>query len=100
MKKLAVLRVCASCEWIYKMGEENSECPKCGFGSYSARSVYGNKAYRYHRTQEPWKEKKMGDYRWKLSKEVNDDHISNGLFQNDGFKSVLRKMKIGRRLEI
>lgn len=49
------LRVCASCEWIFNTGVE---CPKCGFGSYSARYVYGNKAYTYAKNQKPWKLKK------------------------------------------
>lgn len=55
----AKLRVCAKCEWIFK-GEMS--CPKCGFAYYSARYVYGNKAYRYEITQEPWKRKILGRF--------------------------------------
>lgn len=63
----ANLRVCASCEWIYK---GTGECPKCMFGSYGARYVYGNKAYQYATTQQPWKDKKMFEYEMKLDKEI------------------------------
>jgi len=52
----ASLRVCASCEWIFSGA---SECPMCGFGHYSARYVYGRKAYDYKKTQEPWKNKQL-----------------------------------------
>lgn len=64
---LSKLRVCASCEWIYR---GIKPCPKCFFGSYGARKVYGNKAYRYAVTQQPWKDKKMFDYGIKLDKEI------------------------------
>lgn len=66
------LRTCASCEWIFKAKDNNPECPKCGFGSYRARFVYGNKAYRYARTQEPWKKRKLYEYEEQLNKEIND----------------------------
>ncbi|WP_338561809.1 hypothetical protein VRC60_05860 [Erwinia sp. E_sp_B04_7] len=64
----AKLRVCASCEWIFSGGVG---CPKCQFGSYGARYVYGNKAYRYAISQKPWLEKKMSDYAFKLHQEIN-----------------------------
>lgn len=64
----AALRVCASCEWIFT---GDVECPKCGFGSYGARFVYGDKAYRFKRTQEPWKNQKMASYALKLSAEID-----------------------------
>ena len=67
---IAKLRVCASCEWIFDSGVE---CPKCQFGSYGARYVYGNKAYRYTRTQAPWMEKKMSDYAVKLLREIEEN---------------------------
>jgi len=51
--KTAKLRTCASCEWIFKMKDNDPTCPKCQFGSYGARYVYGNIAYRYAKTQEP-----------------------------------------------
>jgi hypothetical protein len=54
----AKLRVCASCEWVFKLGDsQDCDCPKCGFGSYGARYVYGDKAYTYKKTQKPWKDK-------------------------------------------
>jgi len=68
----AKLRVCASCEWIYQLGnpsnpkwehthpeEEFNGCPKCGFASYGARFVYGSQVYRHAQTQEPWIKKKL-----------------------------------------
>jgi hypothetical protein len=63
----AKLRVCASCEWIFNRG---IECPKCGFGSYSARYVYGNKCYRYKSTQKPWKNRRIAEYIDELNQEI------------------------------
>jgi len=63
----AKLRVCASCEWIF---EGDMACPKCDFGSYGARYVYGNKAYRYKLTQRPWFDKKIATYAVKLNHEI------------------------------
>lgn len=74
MSKKAKLRVCASCEWIFN---EGVECPKCGFGSYGARYVYGDKAYRYKNTQQPWLDKKVSDYTIKLLKEITPN--KNGM---------------------
>lgn len=65
----AKLRVCASCEWIFSGG---IGCPKCQFGSYGARYVYGNKAYRYAISQKPWLEKKMSDYAFSLYQEIKE----------------------------
>jgi len=67
-KQLATLRTCASCEWIHTgfVG-----CPKCGFATFGARYVYGNAAYRYKRTQEPWLKKKMQTYEWTLLDEIS-----------------------------
>ena len=65
----ANLRTCASCEFIYKL-EHSEGCPKCDFGSYGARSVYGDKAYRYAVTQEPWLEKQMDRFRSELYGEI------------------------------
>ena len=67
MSKLAVLRVCASCEWIFR---NHDSCPKCGFVHYGARYVYGDKAYKYERTQEPWKKKKLLRYEDQLDNEI------------------------------
>lgn len=52
----AALRCCASCHWIYP---GPGDCPKCGFASYGARYVYGDRAYRYRFNQTPWLERKM-----------------------------------------
>lgn len=57
MSQWAMLRTCAKCEWIYKRSE-GEECPKCGFASYGARFVYGDKCYRYAVTQHPYFDKK------------------------------------------
>ena len=65
----AKLRVCASCEWVFKL-DNNDGCPKCGFAHYGARYVYGNKAYRYAVTQQAWFDKKMSDYAHKLWQEI------------------------------
>ena len=70
MSNTAKLRVCASCEWIYK---GDRACPKCGFASYAAYHVYGKPAYRYARTQEPWVNKKVQKYREELINEVCDN---------------------------
>lgn len=67
MSKIAKVRVCASCEWIFR---GCLDCPKCGFGSYGARFVYGPKAYEYEKTQNPWLDKKITAYALKISKEV------------------------------
>ena len=63
----ANLRCCASCEWIY-VGHR--ECPKCGFASYGARFVHGDKAYMCKVTQKPWMDRKMDRYRMQLMDEV------------------------------
>lgn len=68
--KKPILRTCGSCEWIFKMVDNDPTCPKCEFGSYGAKYVYGNRAYRYAKTQHPWKQKKMFSYDCKLDKEI------------------------------
>lgn len=72
MSKYAMLRVCASCEWIFKRDKETDQngCPKCLFGHYGARYVYGRKAYRYAQTQKPWLGKKMAEHGAKLLSEI------------------------------
>lgn len=67
-QRTARLRVCASCEWIYN---GHGMCPKCGFASYSARSVYGITCYRYRTTQEPWYNRMMAAYSVALRKQIN-----------------------------
>jgi len=67
----ANLRTCAFCEWIFKLSDSDSiVCPRCGFGSYGARYVYGDKAYRYEKTQEPWKKRKMERFETELDLEI------------------------------
>lgn len=68
----ASLRVCASCEWIYHTKDAGKEggCPKCGFASYGARFVYGDKAYRYAESQKPWFDRRMADHAAKLHAEI------------------------------
>ena len=70
-QKDAKLRVCASCEWIFVRIREDEGCPKCGFAHYGARFVYGNRAYRYLRTQKPWFTRKMNEYACELHKEIS-----------------------------
>lgn len=66
MKK-AELRICASCEWIFK---NFSSCPKCGFAHYSAFQVCGKKCYRYAKNQQPWIDKKIKNYKCQLLQEI------------------------------
>lgn len=67
MSRWAALRCCASCEWIFTGGVE---CPKCKFGSYGARYVYGNNAYKFAKTQTPWRNKKLADFKVELDREI------------------------------
>ncbi len=56
----AVLRVCASCEWIFDFHKNaGTGCPMCRFGSYGAHYVYGQRCYTYARTQQPWRDKQL-----------------------------------------
>jgi predicted RNA-binding Zn-ribbon protein involved in translation (DUF1610 family) len=80
----ANLRCCASCEWIFLRDpnkidddEENYgfDCPKCGFVSYAAHYVYDKKCYKYAKTQEPWLERKISKYRYKLLAEIKQEQI-------------------------
>lgn len=73
-QKTAKLRVCASCEWIFK---GVGECPKCQFGSYGARFVYGDKCYRYHKNQKPWMDNKLFKYKMELIREINNSPESS-----------------------
>ena len=58
--KRAKLFTCARCEWLFKTPYNG--CPKYHSGYYSAHYVYGNKAYTYYKTQEPWKTKLLAYY--------------------------------------
>jgi rubredoxin len=80
-QKTANLRVCASCEWIFRLsdpfpkekleeGFTQGNCPQCGFASYGARYVYGEKAYRFALHQTPWLDKKMFDHKLKLLEKI------------------------------
>lgn len=66
----AELRTCASCEWIYR---GHRDCPKCGFGSYGARWVYGPRAYQHERTQDPWLLNKLASYERELRSEIDGE---------------------------
>lgn len=66
----AKLRVCASCEWIFK---SEDSCPKCGFAHYGARFVYGNSCYRFAITQQPWIDRKVAYYVDQLRDEIYDN---------------------------
>jgi hypothetical protein len=65
--KNAKLRVCASCEWIFK---DYAECPKCSFAYYTAHYVYGKKAYQYAITQQPWIDKQLSSFLSELYSQV------------------------------
>lgn len=76
-EKKTTLRICASCEWIFNSSPTDDdpkgvECPKCKFGSYTAHYVYGRNAYRYVKSQLPWKNKKMFEYESKLNVEIKE----------------------------
>lgn len=69
------LRVCASCEWVFRKSEQKDPdegCPQCHFGHYSARYVYGDSAYRYSKTQKPWKDKKMAEFELLLNRTIRE----------------------------
>lgn len=68
--RFSKLRTCASCEWIFTATVEAPECPRCGFGSYGARYVYGTNAYHFRDTQSPWKRRMMGKYGVELDREI------------------------------
>jgi len=67
----AKLRVCMRCEWVF-LQSTNDGCPKCRWAHYGARSVYGNAAYRYIKTQDPWRRKKMDEFSNKLDLEIRE----------------------------
>jgi hypothetical protein len=68
----AKLRVCASCEWIFR---NSTSCPKCGFAHYGARHVYGNKCYNFEKTQVPWINRKVDNYICELQEQVNKREV-------------------------
>jgi dihydrofolate reductase len=91
-KNPAVLRVCASCRWIFRWepGTEDKGCPKCQFGHYGARYVFGKKAYRHEKTQEPWKQDKLWKYRLELEKEIDES-------TPPGAPLLSKKLRLNRR---
>ena len=89
-KKIANLRICASCEWIFEL-KHFEMCPKCLFIHYSAHYVYGKKCYRYKLTQEPWKEKKLTNHSLKLNNEIND---YNKEYNKENKKSIKWKINL------
>ena len=84
----AKLRVCASCEWIFKKLES---CPQCGFAHYGARFVYGNSCYKYAVTQKPWFDKRMGHYQLTLMKKIH----SNKALDADAKKPAQVSLTLG-----
>ena len=99
MKLKGKLRVCAKCEYIYKFNDR--DCPKCGFGHYSAHFVYGQECYKLFKTQEKWIKKKLDSYQNKLEQEVSSDHLINKTLDKmnhviqskDLFKTIFKKDK-------
>ena len=81
----AILRVCASCKWIFK---GLPYCPKCGFVHYSARYVFGNKCYSYAVTQEPWLKDKLDNYEAKLRQEIDKTNDIKKVKESFGYLSV------------
>lgn len=83
-QRSAKLRCCcnASCEWIFKSEDGSPECPRCGFGSYGARYVHGEKAYKFARTQEPFFMHKLGVFLDEFSKEygIERKHLYKNLW--------------------
>ena len=87
----AQLRTCASCEWVHT-GFDG--CPKCGFATYGARWVYGNAAYRFKRTQEPWLNKKMQDYRFKLLDEIDQANVTSSLHTTQRVAKLIKTIEL------
>jgi predicted RNA-binding Zn-ribbon protein involved in translation (DUF1610 family) len=75
----AKLRTCASCEWLFKESVSCLSCPKCGFAHYGARFVYGDKCYKYSKTQQPWLDKKIVQYIKQLRDEVRRTNVREKL---------------------
>lgn len=103
----AKLRVCASCEWIFKYPEqEHSEwggCPKCGFCHYGARYVYGDAAYRHAITQKPWLDNRVAKFTLKLYSEITAWNIEHkiGKSKADGwFIPSLKKLSVSEHVDI
>jgi hypothetical protein len=76
MTQRAKLRVCGRCSWIF---EGETDCPKCGFGSYGARWVLGKVCCRYRITQQPWLHRQMD----KRARELLDEILTSNGGSND-----------------
>lgn len=87
------LRTCARCEWIFKVKHpEEEECPKCGFGHYGAHYVYGNRAYGYAKTQEPWKTRMQHDFANALEAIVNKSPAERKIVRSHEFRMALEEI--------
>ena len=81
MKLKAKLRVGMSCEWIFKIDPTSpSDCPKCHWGHYGARYVYGKKAYQFAKSQKPWFDRKMKNYGVTLNDEIQKAMLNKPKF--------------------
>lgn len=70
-KRTAELRVCGSCEWVFKM-THSVQCPRCGFGSYGAHAVYGYAAYKLAKSQKYWIKKQLIKAEARIAKEAKE----------------------------
>ena len=91
-QRIAILRTCASCEWIFKAKGKDYDCPMCGFVSYGARFVYENDCYKFAKTQKPWFDKKMDKYAVKLLSTIR---LSNP-FGTDLYQRAVKPRLSGR----
>ena len=58
----ADLRVCASCERIFRRSKHSGGCPYCGFAHYGARWALGPRAYKQEQRQEAWRAKVISSF--------------------------------------
>ena len=94
-QKNAKLRVCSCCEWIFYIDEASIHggCPVCNFAHYGARFVYGNKAYRFAKTQQPWYEQKIADYSCKVGSELRNLQLKHTKVRTKSFSSLKDLLK-------
>lgn len=72
-RKLPDLRSCASCEYVFRQSLfRDFNCPICNFASYAAITVYGKSAYRYEKSQKPYKERFLSKRQCQANQELND----------------------------
>lgn len=75
MPQPALVHTCPSCKLVFRVGEKEISpvCPGCGEEhTYSARSVFGKQAYRYEKTQQPWKTEQIRVFSRDLTAMVNN----------------------------